>query len=71
MTLLGEMTIDGVVEMAGCVAYVPQDAWVFSGTIRDNILFGKPMNEPAYTKATSVCALDRVGHFHSAKIFLL
>lgn len=30
------------------VCYAAQTPWVMSGTVRDNVLFGLPMNEKAY-----------------------
>lgn len=42
----------------GSVAYVPQGAWIQSGTIRDNILSGQPMEKSKYKEAIRVCALD-------------
>ena len=41
----------------GTLAYVPQIAWVFSGTIRENILFGLPHDETKYTRVIEACAL--------------
>ncbi|CAM9714184.1 unnamed protein product [Sphacelaria rigidula] len=32
------------VSVGGRVAYAPQEPWIQSGTVRDNILFGKPMD---------------------------
>uniref|UniRef100_A0A0E0AAY4 Uncharacterized protein n=1 Tax=Oryza glumipatula TaxID=40148 RepID=A0A0E0AAY4_9ORYZ len=41
--LLGEIPrTSGMVELYGTVAYVSQNSWIQSGTVRDNILFGKP-----------------------------
>ncbi|XXG45908.1 hypothetical protein AAC387_Pa02g0869 [Persea americana] len=58
--LLGEIPkISGSVEIFGSIAYVCQTAWIQSGTIRDNILYGKPMNKNRYEKAIKVCALDK------------
>ena len=42
---------------SGSVAYVPQTAWVFSGTIRENILFGETYDEKKYTEVVETCAL--------------
>ena len=41
----------------GSVVYVPQIAWVFSGTIRENILFGEQYKESKYNGVVKACAL--------------
>ena len=45
--------------MFGSIAYVSQASWIQSGTIRDNILYGKTMEKSKYEKAVKVCALDK------------
>ncbi|CAA7019859.1 unnamed protein product [Microthlaspi erraticum] len=35
------------------------DSWIQSGTIRDNILYGKPMDTRRYNAAIKTCALDK------------
>ena len=45
--------------VSGSVAYVSQTSWIQSGTVRDNILFGKPMNSDEYERAVKCCALDK------------
>jgi ATP-binding cassette subfamily C (CFTR/MRP) protein 1 len=47
------------VQVYGSVAYVAQTAWIQSGTVRDNILYGKPMDKIQYKKAIKACALDK------------
>jgi ABC-type bacteriocin/lantibiotic exporter with double-glycine peptidase domain len=47
------------VAVCGSVAYVSQTAWIQSGTVRDNILFGKPMDGEEYERAVRCCALDK------------
>ena len=48
------------------VLYVPQTAWVFSGTIRDNILFGLSYEEQKYTRVIEACSLaDDIQQFPS------
>ena len=39
------------VNVFGSIAYVSQTSWIQSGTIRDNILYGKPMDKTKYEKA--------------------
>jgi ABC-type bacteriocin/lantibiotic exporter with double-glycine peptidase domain len=46
------------VNVGGTLAYVSQSSWIQSGTVRDNILFGKPMDKIRYENAIKACALD-------------
>ncbi|KAI1142928.1 P-loop containing nucleoside triphosphate hydrolase protein [Hypoxylon sp. FL0543] len=48
----GEATI-GVASRAVC----SQKAWIQSGSLRDNILFGKPMDRAMYNRTIKSCAL--------------
>jgi ABC-type multidrug transport system fused ATPase/permease subunit len=41
----------------GRVAYAPQQPWIQNATIRDNILFGLPYDEPRYNKCLTLCCL--------------
>ena len=59
MAILRELpTISGTVSINGRVAYVPQIPWVFSGTIRDNILFGRPFDNRRYFEVLDVCCMQ-------------
>lgn len=40
------------------IAIVMQDPWIQHGTIRDNILFGKPYDSAKYRLVLDVCALN-------------
>ena len=58
--ILGELPItSGQISGRGGIAYVPQHAWLFSGTVRDNILFGRPFDEEWYDKTVRACALRK------------
>lgn len=39
------------------MAYVPQQAWIQSLTLQNNIIFTKPFSESAYNKVVDACAL--------------
>ena len=57
--IAGEVSdISGTITCQGTVVYVPQIAWIFSGTIRENILFGQPYDEPKYNRIIEACALN-------------
>ena len=57
--IAGEVSdTSGTITCRGFVVYVPQIAWVFSGTIRENILFGQPYDEERYTRVLDACALS-------------
>ncbi|KAG9118709.1 hypothetical protein FRC07_006646, partial [Ceratobasidium sp. 392] len=42
----------------GGIAYAAQEAWVYSGSIRENILFGTEYDEERYNMVISQCALE-------------
>ncbi|KHJ43304.1 ABC transporter, ATP-binding protein [Trichuris suis] len=59
-TLLKEVVHNkGEVVVNGSIAYVPQEAWLFPGTIRQNVLFGRDMDVERYRDALNVSALMR------------
>uniref|UniRef100_A0A8C5AUE0 Multidrug resistance-associated protein 4 n=1 Tax=Gadus morhua TaxID=8049 RepID=A0A8C5AUE0_GADMO len=59
--ILGELPLDkGVVKVKGQLTYACQQPWVFPGTIRDNILFGKELDPAKYEKVLRACALKRL-----------
>ncbi|KAJ8703097.1 hypothetical protein PTI98_001750 [Pleurotus ostreatus] len=43
----------------GGVSYAAQESWVQNETIRDNILFGAPLDEERYKKVLYQCCLER------------
>uniref|UniRef100_A0A670YU83 Multidrug resistance-associated protein 4 n=1 Tax=Pseudonaja textilis TaxID=8673 RepID=A0A670YU83_PSETE len=58
--VLGELSIiRGFMDVQGKIAYVSQQPWVFSGTVRNNILFGKDYQKEKYEKVLRVCALKK------------
>jgi ABC-type multidrug transport system fused ATPase/permease subunit len=58
--LLGELTVrEGSCTVSRSKAYVPQTPWTNLGTVKDNILFGLPMDEAHYKKVLHACALER------------
>ena len=57
--ILGEIPItSGIIEKNGSVSYAPQDPWVFSGSVKQNIIFGQPFDEDRYMRVLEVCALE-------------
>ncbi|KAI4581551.1 hypothetical protein MJG53_009994 [Ovis ammon polii x Ovis aries] len=57
--VLGELPrSQGKVSVHGRIAYVSQQPWVFPGTVRSNILFGKKYEEKRYEKVIKACALE-------------
>ncbi|WOL09935.1 ABC transporter C family member 5-like isoform X1 [Canna indica] len=58
--ILGEIPkTSGEVRISGSAAYVPQSAWIQSGNIEDNILFGSPMDKPRYKSVIHACCLKK------------
>ena len=57
--VLGELPCSsGKICLAGKISYSPQESWVFSGSVRQNILFGKPFCQERYSSVISACALE-------------
>lgn len=49
----------GQLFVSGSAAYVPQTTCVMSGTVRDNILFGLPLNNHKYSKVINASCLTK------------
>nr|CAH7712852.1 unnamed protein product [Callosobruchus chinensis] len=56
--LLGELPLSGGTAKVGeDTSYASQQPWLFSATVRQNILFGQPYDRKTYKKVVRVCAL--------------
>ncbi|CAN7940136.1 unnamed protein product, partial [Ixodes hexagonus] len=56
--IMGDMhRIEGSVEVAGRIGYVPQIATVYNMSVRDNILFGQPLDLKRYDRVLHLCQL--------------
>ena len=56
--ILGELQPDfGNVFTHGKLSYASQESWLFTGSVRDNILFGEAYDEKKYAQVTKSCAL--------------
>ncbi|KAJ4798442.1 Multidrug resistance protein ABC transporter family isoform 1 [Rhynchospora pubera] len=42
----------------GSQAYAPQSAWIQTGTVQENVLFGKEMDKELYEEVLEACGLD-------------
>lgn len=61
MALLEELQkLSGTVDIQGSVFYVPQEPWIFTASLRQNITFGRPYNKEKFDKILQVCCLDQV-----------
>jgi ABC-type multidrug transport system fused ATPase/permease subunit len=57
MSLMGELYTTGQVKARGSLAYVEQEPWILSATVRENIIMGKEFDEPFYRQVLDVCCL--------------
>ncbi|KAK9994673.1 hypothetical protein SO802_024376 [Lithocarpus litseifolius] len=56
--ILGEVPlIQGTTQIYGKIAYVSQMAWIQTGTIQENILFGSEMDSQRYRETLERCSL--------------
>ncbi|CAG9312363.1 unnamed protein product [Blepharisma stoltei] len=59
LSLLGEMHIEeGEIYRGGKVAYVPQEPWIFRGTVKENIVMERPYDETDYRHALYYSMLE-------------
>ncbi|EOY23417.1 Multidrug resistance-associated protein 14 isoform 2, partial [Theobroma cacao] len=57
-SILGEVpNVQGSIQAFGKIAYVSQTAWIQTGTIQDNILFGSAMDRQRYEETLERCSL--------------
>ncbi|KAI3526549.1 hypothetical protein L1887_05806 [Cichorium endivia] len=58
--ILGEIPkSSGEVRICGSAAYVSQSAWIQSGNIEENVLFGNPMDKAKYKRVLHACSLKK------------
>ena len=58
--ILGELPpSEGTITCKGKISYSPQFPWVFSGTFRENVLFGQPFNPFRYKAVLNACLLQK------------
>ncbi|MCL7045028.1 hypothetical protein MKW94_029276, partial [Papaver nudicaule] len=58
--ILGELlNTEGTVQTYGKIAYVSQTAWIQTGSIQDNILFGCSMDRIRYQETLEKCSLSK------------
>lgn len=50
----------GKISIRGNISFTPQESWLFTGTIRDNILFGDKFDEDKYQRVLKACCLEKV-----------
>ena len=49
----------GRIVQEGTLAFVCQKPWIFSGTVRENILFGEPYSEDRFAAVVRACRLEK------------
>ena len=47
------------VKINGSISYVPQQAWIFNATVKENILFGLKFDSDLYERAISIAQLKK------------
>lgn len=63
LTILRELPLkSGNIEISGMISYASQEPWLFAGSVRQNILFGLPMDKDRY---------KQVRHFSISQSMLL
>ncbi|KAL7730044.1 hypothetical protein ACLKA6_009331 [Drosophila palustris] len=59
-SILGELPADkGSLTVNGTFSFATQEPWLFTGTVRENILFGLTLDKHRYRTVVKKCALER------------
>ena len=60
MGILGELNLSsGRYSVQGSVAYASEESWIISGSIKENILMGRPYNASSYAQVINSCSLAK------------
>ena len=55
---MGELEpLSGEVAIVGSLGYAAQESWLYTGSVRENILFGQKYEEEWYEKVLDACCL--------------
>lgn len=49
----------GELRVRGAISYASQEPWIFTSSVKQNILFGRPLNVKRYEKVIDVCQLSQ------------
>lgn len=61
MSLLGELeNYTGKIDVKGKIAYIAQQPWIFTASIRQNILFGNAYDKEKFDRVVKACSLQKV-----------
>ena len=52
--------MDGSVDIEGTVSYASQEPWIFSGSFKENIVFGQPFDQAWFDRVVECCCLVKV-----------
>ena len=47
----------GWINIPGRISYASQENWIFSATVRQNIIFGSPFDSEKYERVIQACSL--------------
>ncbi|RWS02936.1 multidrug resistance-associated protein 4-like protein, partial [Leptotrombidium deliense] len=60
MAILNEIVqVSGNRSVIGRMSYTPQEAWCFSGSVKQNIVFGREFKQKKYESVIDVCGLQK------------
>jgi ATP-binding cassette subfamily C (CFTR/MRP) protein 4 len=60
LAILEELHLNsGELDVQGSVFYVPQEPWIFTASIRQNILFGKLYEDAKFKRVVKACCLEQ------------
>jgi len=58
LTILKEMHLEsGSLRISGSIAYIEQEPWIISASVKDNIILDKPYDKQRFDSVVNACGL--------------
>ena len=72
MAVMNELEVSkGDLDVKGSIAFAAQQPWIFSGTVRQNIIFGKEYKKEWYQTVIKACGIHTVSIYQNTFIKML
>lgn len=69
MSIIGEFKkYSGLISVDGKLFYIAQQPWVFTASLKQNIIFGSPFIQEKFDRIVDACSLRKVSCYFSRNL---